>query len=65
MASITIDISDEQLQKLEQLAQASQISTEDLVRANISDWLARPTHEFAQAASCVLKKNTQLYRRLA
>lgn len=65
MASITIDISDEQLQKLQQLARDNQVSLEDLLRVNIEDWLARPQDEFTQAADYVLKKNAELYRRLA
>jgi antitoxin FitA len=65
MASITVDIPDEQLQKLQQLARDSQVSPEDLLRVNIEDWLARPQDEFTQAASYVLKKNVELYRRLA
>jgi antitoxin FitA len=63
MASITIDISDQQLQKLQQLARDNQVSPEDLLRVN-EDWLARPQNEFTQAADYVLKKNTELYRRL-
>ena len=65
MASITVDIPDEQLQKLQQLAEEIHISPEDLLRANIEDWLTCPNQEFAQAASYVLKKNAELYRRLA
>ncbi|WP_313930858.1 DNA-binding protein [Nostoc sp. FACHB-133] len=65
VASITIDISDEQLQKLKTLAQESGISLEDLLRARIEDWLSQPTSEFAQATNYVLKKNAELYRRLA
>jgi predicted transcriptional regulator len=34
MASITIDISDQQLQKLQQLARDNQVSPEDLLRVN-------------------------------
>jgi antitoxin FitA len=64
MASITIDIPDEQLQKLQQLARDSQVSPEDLLRVNIEDWLARPQDEFTQAAAYVLNKNAELYRRL-
>jgi predicted transcriptional regulator len=37
MASITINIPDEQLQRLQQLAQETHISPEDLLRANIQD----------------------------
>jgi antitoxin FitA len=65
MASTTIDIPDEQLQKLQQLARDSQVSPEDLLRVNIEDWLARLQDEFTQVAAYVLKKNAELYRRLA
>ncbi|MBD2509275.1 DNA-binding protein [Nostoc muscorum FACHB-395] len=65
MASITINISDEQLQKLQTLAQESGISLEDLLRARIEDWLSQPTSEFTQATNYVLKKNAELYRCLA
>jgi antitoxin FitA len=65
MASITIDISDQHLQKLQQLARDNQVSPEDLLRVNIEDWLARHQDEFTQAADYVLKKNAELYRRLA
>jgi predicted transcriptional regulator len=56
MAAINIDIPDEQLQRLQQLAEEIHISPEDLLRANIKDWLACPNKEFAQTASYVLKK---------
>jgi antitoxin FitA len=65
MAAITVNISDKQLLKLQLLAQQSQISPEDLLSANIEDWLTRPRDEFIQAASYVLQKNAELYRRLA
>jgi antitoxin FitA len=65
MASITVTIPDEQLEKLQQLARDSQVSPEDLVRANIESLLAASNDEFAQAASYVLKKNAELYRRIA
>ncbi len=65
MAFITVEIPDAQLQKLQQLAQENGISLEDLLRASIEDWLGYPKSEFVQASSYVLKKNAQLYRRLA
>jgi antitoxin FitA len=65
MASITISIPDEQLEKLQQLARDSQVSPEDLISANIEGWLAASNDEFTQAASYVLNKNAELYRRLA
>ncbi len=65
MTYITVDIPDEQLQKLQQLARESQVSAEDLLLASIEDWLACPKREFTRAASYVLNKNAELYRRLA
>ncbi len=56
MASITVEIPDAQLQKLQQLAQENGISLEDLLRASIEDWLSYPKSEFVQASSYVLRK---------
>ncbi|HLO88274.1 MAG TPA: ribbon-helix-helix protein, CopG family [Nostocaceae cyanobacterium] len=65
MAAITIEIPDEQLLKLQTIAQESGISAEELLRATIADWLNHPKADFAQVASYVLKKNAELYKRLA
>ena len=65
MASITIDISDSQLQKLQELAKVYGLSPEALLRASLEDWLSFPKSEFTDAANYVLRKNAELYRRLA
>lgn len=65
MASITIDIPDHQLQKLQDLAKVHGVSPEALLRANLEDWLSSLKPEFSDAASYVLKKNAELYNRLA
>lgn len=65
MASITIDLSDSQFQKLQDLARVHGIPAEALLRASIEDWLSSPESDFTQAAEYVLKKNAELYRRLA
>ena len=65
MASITIDISNSQLQKLQELARLHGVSPEELLRAGLEDWLSLPKPEFSSAANYVLAKNTELYRRLA
>lgn len=65
MPSITVNIADEQLEKLQYLARESQISLEDLLRASIADWLSYPKQDFSEAANYVLQKNAELYRRLA
>ena len=47
------------------MAQANGISPEELLRATIEDWLNYPNNDFEQAVNYVLKKNSELYRRLA
>ena len=65
MTSITIDISDNQLQKLQDLAKVYGMSPEALLRASLEDWLSSLKPEFSNAANYVLKKNAELYNRLA
>ncbi len=65
MATITINLSDEGLSKLRELAQEAKVAPEELVRASIEEWLNRPKDDFARAAAYVLQKNAALYRRLA
>lgn len=65
MASINIDLPDNQFQKLQELAKVHGLPAEALLRASIEDWLSSPKGDFSQAAEYVLKKNAELYRRLA
>jgi hypothetical protein len=65
MAAITINITEQQLQKLQSLAQKLGMSTEELLSASVEDLLNSHQNEFNQAASYVLQKNAELYQRLA
>lgn len=65
MTSITIDLPDQQFEKIQKLAQELGISVEELLRFSIEDWLNHPKSEFVQAADYVLHKNAELYQRLA
>lgn len=65
MASITIDLPDNQFEKLQDLARVHGIPAEVLLRASIEDWLSSPKSDFTQTAEYVLNKNAELYRRLA
>ncbi|MFM7363312.1 MAG: DNA-binding protein [Cuspidothrix sp.] len=65
MTSITIDLSDSQFQKLEDLAKAHQIPLEILLKSSFENWLNSQTSEFINAADYVLNKNAELYKRLA
>ena len=65
MTTITIPLSDERLQKLKELAKEANVTPEELVRVSLEEWLSRPKEDFARAANYVLRKNRELYRRLA
>jgi predicted transcriptional regulator len=65
VASITIDLSDSQFQKLQNLARVHGIATEVLLKASLEDWLNLQKGDFVNAADYVLAKNAELYRRLA
>ena len=65
MSSITINLADEQLARLQEIAERFGLSAEQLARISIEELLARPDDKFERAADYVLKKNEELYRRLA
>jgi predicted transcriptional regulator len=65
MASITIDLSDSQFQKLQDLASSYEIALEVLLRSSLEDWLNSQNSEFVDAADYMLMKNAELYERLA
>ena len=65
MASITIELSDTQFQKLQDLATVHGIALEVLLKASLEDWLNSQNSEFVEAANYVLTKNAELYQRLA
>lgn len=65
MTTITLALSDDSALKLEELAKAAGVQPTELLRASVEEWLAHPRADFADAAAYVLKKNAELYRRLA
>jgi predicted transcriptional regulator len=65
MSSITINLPDEHLLKLSEIAARLKVSPEDLARMSIEELIAQPEESFEHAADYVLKKNAELYRRLA
>lgn len=65
MTTITLAISDDSALKLEELAKAAGVKPTELLRASVEEWLAHPRADFADVAAYVLKKNAELYRRLA
>jgi predicted transcriptional regulator len=65
VATITIELSDSQFQKLQDLATVHGIALEVLLRVSLEDWLNSQKSELSDAANYVLTKNAELYRRLA
>jgi hypothetical protein len=65
MSSITISIPDESMAELREKAARLRTSPEELLRASVEELLARPDAEFEHALEYVLRKNQELYRRLA
>lgn len=65
MATITVELSDSQLQRLRTLAATHGLAPEALLEANLEDWLNGADREFEAVAENVLAKNAELYRRLA
>jgi predicted transcriptional regulator len=64
MSNITISLPEDRMSKLKEMASGLGTTPEELVRASVEDLLDRP-EEFQEAVGYVLKKNAELYRRLA
>ena len=65
MNTITIQISNDRLVKLQQTATRLGVSIEELVLMGIEQLLNQPEASFQDAMDYVLKKNAELYKRLA
>jgi antitoxin FitA len=65
MTAILVPLAEERLERLKCIAQQAGVSPEELARASLEEWLARPREDFAEAARQVMQKNAELYRRLA
>jgi antitoxin FitA len=63
--SMTIQLDDEQSQRLADIARDLQVSTAELAKAVINDLISRQAADFERAARHVLEKNRELYRRLS
>ncbi len=65
MNAITVILSDGRLAQLQEMAARFQVSPEELVRVGVEELLAQPDDVFQRVVAAVLKKNAELYRRLA
>jgi hypothetical protein len=62
---LSIDLSPVQAERLRLEAERLGLRPEDLARAAIADLLGSGGEDFKAAAERILKKNEELYRRLA
>jgi hypothetical protein len=65
MATITVNLSEDRLQKLTELAKQFRIAPEELLRVSIEELIARPQADFQKALEHVMETNKDLYKRLA
>jgi len=61
---LKLELDAQRIQRLEEAAKRLNVSAADLAKAAIDDLLAKPESDFEQAASHVLRKNAELYKRL-
>ena len=65
MTTITIPLSEERLNLLQTWSEQAGLSPEEFLRHQVEQFLAQPDEAFRKAATYVLTKNAELYRRLA
>ncbi len=64
-AAFKITLPPQHASKLVNLARDAGVSPEEFLRAKVETWLAHLEADFTEAAAYVVKKNADLYRRLA
>ena len=63
--TLNLELDEQQTRRLQEVASRLNVSVSDLAKAAINDLLAKPESDFERAADRVLKKNSELYKRLA
>ncbi|MEZ6064088.1 MAG: hypothetical protein R3C19_27395 [Planctomycetaceae bacterium] len=63
--TLNVELDDQQVLRLQEVASRLNVSVSDLAKAAINDLLAKPDTDFDRAATRVLEKNAALYKRLA
>ncbi len=63
--TLNLELDEQQIQRLQDAARRLNVSVGDLAKAAINDLLAKPDKDFERAATHVLNKNAELYKRLA
>jgi hypothetical protein len=65
LTTLEILISEERLEKLKAVAKRQQVAPEELIQLTIDELIKRPEQEIIDVMDYVLRKNADLYRRLA
>jgi len=65
MTTLAITLPEERLLKIKEMAARLGVTPEELARVSLEELLSRPDEAFQRAVDYVLKKNPELYRRLA
>ena len=65
MTTLSITLPEERLLKVKEMAARFGVTPEELARVGLEELLSRPDEAFRSAVEYVLKKNADLYRRLA
>jgi predicted transcriptional regulator len=63
--TLTVELNDEQANRLRELAATMQVEPGTLARAAVVHFLDRTEEDFQTAADRVLRKNHELYERLS
>lgn len=63
--TISLNLDSEQSARLEERARELGVDARELAKAAVNDLLSRPADDFQRAATFVLEKNQELYRRLS
>ncbi len=63
--TLNLELDEQQTERLQDAARRLNVSIIDLAKAAINDLLAKPESDFERAATRVLSKNAELYKRLA
>ena len=65
MAEVTVTLSTEELQRLKDLGEREGLTVDQVVKLGIQELINQPDESFRKAVQHTLRKNAELYRRLA
>jgi predicted DNA-binding protein len=65
MPDLTVTLSSEEVQRLEELSKREGLTVAQIVELGIKDLISQPEERFQAITRRVMEKNAELYRRLA